>query len=506
MKLFDVLPERFFSLLAGPNKHLYAEALLLLYEQSRNERFGIRVDVMRDLFQELIESYQALGWEGSLEEETKVDGFSDTPTGDVHQRMLSAPGYGQMQSASQMTLEEWSRAQASALIRRLDELGWIDLETRDQFQVYIVLPHYTSRTLALFKDLCQQRTVEYQRFAFVTYGILTGEEAKRRPSFAVREAREHTLQFEQELFTLYQNMKHHMEQVVRQETIQDVLDHHFDIYKTQIIDKSYHRLKTSDHVSRYRLQILETVQQWLLDKDRMEATIEDGLRNDFYQTREEAEEDIRAALYLIEETYRGLDELFYQIDLRHNQYLRASYDRARYLSQQHGGLDQQLARTIEWLARSWDKLPEEDGPWPALFRLQQVETVTEGSLFTPRRKRRVHQPAVHVVQPIPEEWRKQLRRENVERLKQAITRKKVEQYVLSRLGEREEMELAELAPTNLEEFLLLTYTYLFGQDGDSAFQLKRSSVRQILQVGPYRFQNHRIVRNRNRRGGMKGGR
>lgn len=492
MKLFDVLPERFFSLLAGPNKHVYAEAVLLLYEQSRNERFGIRVDVMRDLFQELIESHRELGWEGSFDEE-ETNGTDDR-----------AAGGGAVLGSGQITLEEWSRSQASAMIRRLAALKWINLETRDQFQEYIVLPHYTSRILALFKDLCEQRAVEYQRFAFVTYGILTGEEAKRRPCFAVREAREYTLQFEQELITLYQNMKHHMEQVVRQETIQDVLNHHFDIYKSQIIDKSYHRLKTSDHVSRYRFQILQTVQHWLLDRERMEETIEDGLKNDFYRTREEAEVDIRAALYLIEETYNRLDDIFYQIDLRHNQYLRASYDRARYLSQQHRGLDQELAQTIEKLARLWDRLPEDDGPWLELFRLMQVEAVVEGSLYTPRRRQRPHEPVAHVVKPVPEELREQIRRENLKRLKAAITRQKVDHYVLTRLGERDEMELLELAPANLEEFLLLAYTYLFGQDGGSFFELKRSPTREILQVGPYRFQNHRIVRKRVRRGGSRG--
>ncbi|WP_018131865.1 Wadjet anti-phage system protein JetA family protein [Effusibacillus pohliae] len=480
MKLFDVFPERFFYLLTGPNKHLYAEALLLLFEQSRRERFGIRLDVMRDLLQELIETHRELGLEIQLDVEEESVG-SDGGHGDL-----------------QISLEELSRAQANALIRRMERLKWIYLEVRDQFQQYIVLPHYTSRILSLFQELCEARTVEYQRFAFVTYEILTGQEAKRRPCFAVREARQYTLQFEQELITLYNDMKHHMEQMVQKTTIQEVLDHHFEKYKSQIVDKSYHRLKTSDHVSRYRFQILQTVQNWLLDKDLLEETIEDGLRSEFYQSREEAEADIRDALYRIEETYSGLDEIFYQIDLKHNQYLRSSYDRARYLSQQHHGLVQQLAYVLERLSGLCNNMSPDECPWPELFRLQQVEVLNEGSLFSPRRKKLPHQPAVHVVQPIPDELKKQLRQENLERMRHAITRKKVESYVFDRLGERQEMELEELAPTNLEEFLLLTYVYLFGQDGASAFELRRSSERRILHIGQYRFTNHRIVRKRRR--------
>jgi hypothetical protein len=66
--------------------------------------------------------------------------------------------------------------------------------------------------------------------------------------------------------------------------------------------------------------------------------------------------------------------------------------------------------------------------------------------------------------------------------------------VLGRLEGRTEMELAELTPGNAEEFLMMTYIYLYGQDGGSAFQIQRSEERVILQMGEYRFHNHRIVR------------
>lgn len=40
---------------------------------------------------------------------------------------------------------------------------------RDNFRRYIVLPRYASRLLAVFQELCENRAVEYQCFAFVTY-------------------------------------------------------------------------------------------------------------------------------------------------------------------------------------------------------------------------------------------------------------------------------------------------------------------------------------------------
>lgn len=474
MKLFEVVPDRFFHLLTGSNKHLYTEAVLLLYEQSQHERFGVRYDIIRDLFQELIETYQELGVELSLDDE---DSFEET-------KISNRDG--------QETVEEYARVQANALIRKLASLKWIDVEVRDQFQQYIVLPHYTSRILAVLTELCEARVVEYQRFAFVTYQLLVGEEAKRRPCFAVREAKLYTQQFVQELVTLYNNMKHHMEQVVQKSSIQDVLDHHFDKYKAEIVDKSYHRLKTSDHVSRYRFQILQITQHWLLDKVLLEETVEDGLHSEFYRDREEAEEEIRDALLYIEETFSGLDEIFRQIDLRHNQYLRSSYDRARYLSQYQQGISQRLADLLQYVGDRNTGLGEFS--WSSLFRMQQIGGLSEQSLLPPRKKKVPHQPDIHVVVPILDELKEELRRKNIERMRKAITRKKVESYVLEKLGNRQEMELQELAPANVEEFLLLTYIYLYGQDGASQFRFKRNEERCILHIGNYRYNNHLIVR------------
>lgn len=499
MKLFEVLPERFFQLLVGPNKQLYAEAGILIYEQSQRERFGIRYDVMRDLLQELIETQQELGISFNPNEEDPLadESWTWNEKTQVGESGASLSTKAELNRAEQITFEEASRAQANFLLRRFEKFKWINIEDRDHFQRYIVLPHYTSRILALFKDLCEARTVEYQRFAFTTFQILTGDESRLRPSFAIREALNITLQFRQELITLYNNMKHHMEQVVQKTSIQEVLDHHFDTYKSQIVDKSYHRLKTSDHVSRYRYQILRKVQEWLLDRDLMEETITDGIQSDFYSSREEAEEDLRQSLLTIEEIYSGLDEIFYQIDLRHNQYLRSSYDRARYLSQYQTGVTQQLGTLLELLSKRAEILGlKANIEYKAvrLFRMHHIGQVNEGSLYTPRKQRQPHQPEKHIVINMESELKEELRRANLEKIRRSITRKKVERFVLERMGERQKMDMQELIPQTVEELLLLTYVYLYGQDDASSFYLERNMDRVIVTIGPYRYHNHNIVR------------
>lgn len=485
MKLFEILPERFFQLFTGKNRQVYAEALLLLYEQYNSNRFGIEYDLMRALFQELIETQQELGYAFDAEEDQVDTGASP----------LSEPDLGEM---------DLFRAQANTILRRLKNLGWLEVETRDNFKQYIVLPHYSSRILQVLKELCEERTVEFQRFAFVTYQLLTSEEAKRRPAFAMIEAEKMTEQFIGELTILVNNMKHHAEQVAAKASLQEVLDHHFDEYKTKIVDRSYHRLKTSDHVSRYRHQILDCVQTWLMDSAFFQEAIEDGLRSEFFTTRADAEYKLRAALLTIEEVYRELDEVFNRIDLRHNQYLRASYDRARYLSQHSQGVDQRLAGILDWLSarsrqedRAVDKILGPEG-----LHFLTISQLLDSSLLPARKKRAPLQPADYEVLEIPEGLKHQLREKSLAKMRRSLSRDKVRSYVLERLGQREEMGISELAPQTLEEFLYLTYVYLYGYDGETGYILDRSNKR-ILDIGGYRFYDRQVRRVQSRKGGSR---
>ncbi|OMF61565.1 hypothetical protein BK139_06925 [Paenibacillus sp. FSL R5-0490] len=465
MKLFDVLPDRFFSLFTGRNKEIYAEAILELYEQYKISRIGIDYGIMRDLLQELIEVKEESGVQFELEEDSSLDTNE---------------------------MENMHRAKANALLRKLLSLKWIDVETRNNFKHYIILPHYSIRMLSVLHDLCQVRSIEYQSYALSTYQLLSNEGMEKQPSIAIIEAERITEQLLEELRLLINNMKNHMEQVISKQSLQEVLDHHFDVYMKKIVDKSYHRLKTSDHVARYRSKILETVQRWSLDPDLLNIAIEDAMNSELYNNEDEAELKIRAALHFIEETYDSLDELYEQIDIRHHQYIKSSYDRARYLTQHNQGLDHQIATVLESYERTQDYWEELLGD---IFRLHNVNQLSEKSLLTPRKKKAVHQAQQHIVVPISQEVKKKIRESNIKRLENAITKQKINAFVLERLGSRDEMGMSELAPKTVEGYIYLPYVYLYGYDQHSEYRLMRNKEQRILHIGEYRFDDRKVIRN-----------
>ena len=470
MELFDVLPEHFFGLFAGKCRRIYAEAGLCLYEQYRLAQFGIEQEILRDKFQELIESWAEAGV--AYEDES----FSEKDAADE------------------------SRAKANHMIRRMKEFGWLDYEQRENFKIFILLPHYSSRLWGLFANLCEGRAVEYQRFAFTTYQVLSGEAAKVQPSMAVLEAERLAEEFVEELRILLNNIKGKMEQVSAQTSLQDVLSHHFVEYRADIVDRSYHRLKTSDHVSRYRIRILQEVQEIRQNKERLRALCDDAVRRQLADSVEAAEYRMNASLQTIEEIYRRLDDMFAQIDRRHNQYVRASYERALYLRQTgNARIESMIAGVLLAVAKARDE-GSTVGGLPQLFRLQTTEMLLSSSRYVPRKKRVLEPAAPTPVRSVDEELRARVRQESAERVARGISRQKIEAWILDVLGQRSSMEIEELLTILREvegpDLLQLLYVYLYGHDELARYQLGKH--KEIREQDTIRYSN-RTLRRREKR-------
>lgn len=463
MQLFEVLPENYFNLFSRKNRVIYADVLNLIYEQYRVQRFGIEYIPMRDLIEEFLENRAELGVVVDIEELTISD-----------------------------SNESAFRIQANAILRLLKENKWIDIETRESWVQYIVLPHYTSRILATFYELCEGKSVEYQQYAFSIYSALTGSEAQRRPSMAIYDAKEKTAEFAEELSLLANNIKHHSEELRAKDTFQGVLDHHFDQYLPAIVERSYHRLRTVEHVSRYRQTILDTLQKWLLDDQWIILAAEDALQNEVYGlfSREEASERVRQYIYEIMDTFNELEYILTEIDKRHNKYLRASENRLRIKIQHSSGTDALIGEILSWIGK--------DNSLAMLAHkysnIQALRQVTEDSFYTPRKVGVPFKPVTHVILPINDEMKESFRNQFLEHMQGTITPEKTRDYVYERMDGRSEIKIEELAPTNMDEFLYLAHIFLYSCQNKIGYHLIRSDNDRILHIGPYQFSDRKIER------------
>ena len=76
------------------------------------------------------------------------------------------------------------------------------------------------------------------------------------------------------LSELNQNIRRYVERATREKEIADLLRLQFNDY-SQTLGASYHALKTSDHVSRYRRDIINQLQTWQLDPNWLSQTADE---------------------------------------------------------------------------------------------------------------------------------------------------------------------------------------------------------------------------------------
>lgn len=145
MKLFEVVPSELFSVLASPNRILYADALEVLYNAYREN-----LKIPEETFYSMLRAKM----ERQLAEAT----FDGEDIDEEELRDISG--------------------RARFLIRKLCNKGWFEKERGDDFDEYITVPGYSSRLLELFHQLRDDSPV--RGYFLCVWHLLCAESGFRR--------------------------------------------------------------------------------------------------------------------------------------------------------------------------------------------------------------------------------------------------------------------------------------------------------------------------------------
>lgn len=440
MNLFDVLPERFFSVLASPARDVYAHILFLLYDLYRHNLFGIpRETVIDSASMYLEEREQGLP-------DVFIDEAEGTPSG------LSP------------------REKANFVLRKLQSTGWLDIEMRTNYEEYINIYDYAIRILDTLDRIRHRRQMEYQSYVYGTYAALSVEDVEKQGALALESAYELTDQLIRELKSLNHNIRHYTERLLKEKRPQDILAAHFLEYQPQVVDRSYHRLKTADNVSKYRPRILQRIDRWLNEPGWTADIARAEVARERYPTLEQAETEIYRQLYFIQSSYLDMDSLLDEIDRRNAQYAKASLDQLRYMLNSSKDTEGQLVDLMVHMAGritsgTWQKSDSLPPDWSRLFSLYTLDLVDSGSLFTPRQQRRQHEPPSMQETELLTEQEKEARLAHIrQRLSRKLTPDRIDRFIQERLGNRQEARAADLGIETMEDFVKLIYTAIYARN------------------------------------------
>ncbi len=444
---FDILPGNLFNLLgSGVHQRHYMAVLLRIYALAEFNRFGLtREIVLADITEYATqESAEVLNTQTELTEEN-----DPAPQADA-------------------------RTYANWMLRRLIDSGWLEREQTADYTEFIVLPDYAFTLLEALRSIQEQKPREYSGQLYAAHQLLTSENDDFSPALALNQAYENIRQLVRGLNELNQNIRRYTERVTRDRPVSELLRLQYDDY-AQVLGPTYHALKTSDHISRYRRDIVARLQEWQLEPSWLNGTA-DELATQSHLTPAQAAEEIQHYMRFIINQLEGLDPLLEEIDRRHAQYLRTSLRQIRYqLVGIDGSFKDRLARLSKELAALINTgMPLLPAEAPS-FAITPIREPDSRSFYTPPRRRAPFEPTPVMASLLDPRDMQELHAATLSTLGQVITPEKIQKFVGQFFNGHATLHIQELPAdtfTDPEKLPWLIYTIAYGNHPEVNYDIE----------------------------------
>jgi hypothetical protein len=466
---FDILPLNLFNLFSTQGfitlQRHYMAILLRIYALAEFNRFGLAREVV---IAEIVDYLQNAGAEGEIAAEMAAQAEAET-------------------EPVSLTGQKSEQDYASYLLRRLEMTGWIEREQHADYTETITLPDYAFTLLEALRKIQEQKSHEFTGQLYTAHQLITAADTNKdfSPALAVTQAYENVRQMVRGLSELNQNIRRYVERATREKDIAELLHLQFDDY-SQTLGASYHALKTSDHVSRYRRDIINQLQNWQMDSDWLASTTgELALQSRLNPAQ--AENILAGYLQFVIFQLEGLDPLLEDIDQRHAQYLRTSLRQIRYqLGSADGSFKDRLAALVRQLSMLKEEGQETLPPDTPGLRHHPVAVPDLHSFYSPPQRRAPFTPDSVILPTLTPEEFADLHALTMKDVTQAFSPEKVNRRVIGFFNGHKRLNVTEI-PTDVRTDLhWLTTIVAYAHHPEVAYGLEVVAGEPI-DMGAYRI-------------------
>lgn len=457
--MFQTIPGNFFVPLASPNKIIYWECICKLFSVMDNQlSFGVEREVLADELQYYFEQKTAADYQD--------DEFAGTE----------------------------SREKANSMLRKLEGFGWIEIETDKSYIQRVNFREYAVRIIKTLLEIGEGKQIEYQGYIYTIYSLVRTK--SDHPGVVLTQILENTDLLITGLKNLNSSIKTYIDELTRHRTVAEIMDALFNDYITNIVDKAYHRLLTSDNVSKFRPEIIERLEQKSRSKSYIDKTSQE-LADLKELEPEEARELTYRYLHEIIEAFRNMDDILAEINQKNTQYQRAAINRARFLLTGSEDVRGQLKEILMTLNEEINQEQMDLGGiyevefLEGLIRLYNCRVLDEKSFYSPIEGRKEFVPREIGIRRPEEGLRQEKLRKMMEKMRKVLSPEKIEQYLLAQMGEREHLTASSLPLEETEDFIKLIYIRLYGQRKNRSYRIE---MKEKTEKNGFRFQNFEIWR------------
>ena len=440
MKLFDAVPNELFSVLASPNRSLYADALDVLYE-SYQENLKIPEETLYSMLR------------GKLEQQLAEATFEGEDIDEEELRDVSG--------------------RARFLIRKLNSKGWLEKQRGDDFNEYITVPGYSSRLLELFHQLRDDSPMRGYSYVFGTYSALKvaseGTSVYDRMA-AVYSAYDNTQSLIKLLQMVYHNVKHFFQLQINMQQVNTVLASHFDDFGQKVVEAYIRPLKIKDSVPKYRVPIQKILTGWLEDDALLTAMSNAALQDRRGSDLNACRSDLLRKIFWVKERYDNIEHEFLdEIDQQVRRYTRATTQKIDNLTNRDHNVRGNLNYLLTALSRNRraSELVEQIQP---AFQLYEQSFLSEKSVWYRKRPGKRTKAAPVLIQE--GEIDPEMARQAQLLLHSEYGRSEIAAYVEQWLGEAEVCYSEDLNLEDDKAYIMSLLAVLTGGDRSSTYTVR----------------------------------
>lgn len=321
--MFRALHPDIFTLFSGPNRHLYEEVLIHVYET------WIRSDMLFPTQAEVLGViYQMLSDRPDLwrDDETPVAFDEILPTrGRRLRRRRSAAADDEATSQAMV--------RARHIYARLRTTGWIE-ESRYGLKTTVDMP---AGAMRLIEFLCQMREGFSEELGGLVVEIKTTVEAARlmprENALGLHKSARDATTFGRYLRSVLSALRDVERQILASDSLERRLQHYFEDFVEQVLLRDYAAISTTSHPYRFRHRIFQALQ------DLEESSVEIELLAGAYLEARLAK-DISAAREIVFDDLSKIRRVFDRIE-----------DAFARIQQYRGRLEARLRNTVRYAGR-----------------------------------------------------------------------------------------------------------------------------------------------------------
>lgn len=424
MILMNEIPDRFWSLFRSINRSTYIEALLKINEEYEYSNYFLSKEVCIQLLNEAFSQKKYVIWQDETEDDW------DT---------LEPP--------------------ATRVLNWLLRSGWLrKVDDYSTMTVNIVIPDYAAVMIEAFARLTSDEEDTAAVYIQNVYAILFSLRNDPRANLTLlNSALINTKKLNKSLQDMLHNMDKFFGSLLEQKNYGQLLEDHLEGYVTEIVNKKYHVLKTSDNFYLYKTDIKTWITAMREDSQWLSQMCDRSTGSFMRSQTTVSESEIIGKLDQLERGFDDIEKRISNMDKEHSRYVKATVTRLNYLLNQEDNMKGLIIQLLNHLSDR-DCTDEDVKAISSRMNLSQLTILSEESLYKRRKAKGDFKEQLKDEEEPPELSMDEVL--NLNKVKKRYSQKEIQSFISSRMvGGRMEAGTDTVSSDEDFEKLILAYDY-----------------------------------------------